>query len=279
MNTNMKTIPKTIHYCWFGNNEKTELAKKCIESWRKNCPDYKIIEWNESNFDVNFSRFTKEAYEKKKWAFVSDCARLKIIYENGGIYFDTDVELIGKMDPFLNCEGFFSTEDNVTISTGLGFGAIKGNKLVKKMLDDYMDTGFVVNGNHYMDEPCPIRNSKSIKTTLDSLGNRNGVCESDGNYFYGTEFFCPYNNRTRELCVTEKTVAIHHYAGSWLDKKEIRIKKNRQKICKLFGPKVGEKICKLYTFPHKSYKRIKTLGIKKTITFYYNKYLLRKGRI
>ena len=93
-----KVIPKIIHYCWFGGNELSELAKKCISSWRKYCPDYEIIEWNESNFDINLCQYVREAYKEKKWAFVSDYARFWILYNFGGIYMDTDVELITSID-------------------------------------------------------------------------------------------------------------------------------------------------------------------------------------
>ena len=79
-------IPKVIHYCWFGRNKKSKSVLKCIQSWKKYCPDYEIIEWNEDNFDVNCIPFVKEAYDAEKWAFVTDYARLKIIFENGGIY-------------------------------------------------------------------------------------------------------------------------------------------------------------------------------------------------
>ena len=128
-------IPKVIHYCWFGRNEKSDLIKRCIESWQKYCPEYQIIEWNENNFDVNTCEYTREAYLARKWAFVSDYARLKIIFENGGIYLDTDVELKQGLDNCLNYDAWFAQDDIRYINTGLGFGACKGNLLLKKMLD------------------------------------------------------------------------------------------------------------------------------------------------
>ena len=135
-------IPKVIHYCWFGRNEKPNLFYKCFESWKKYCPDYEIIEWNEDNFDINMIPYVKEAYEAKKWAFVADYARLWIVYHYGGIYLDTDVELLRPLDNLLASEAFFGSEDEKSIATGLGFGARKGNNVVKCMLLDYSDQHF-----------------------------------------------------------------------------------------------------------------------------------------
>lgn len=261
------TIPKTIHYCWFGNNQKSELIKKCINSWKKMCPDYEIIEWNENNFDLSVNQYALEAYKEKKWAFVSDYVRLKIIYEYGGIYLDTDVELLSNLDDYINCNGFFSSEDNSTISTGLGFGAIKGNKLVKQMLDDYENLSFILPNGKINDEACPIRNSRSISNILDKLENRNDICIYNNNYFYPKEYFCPIDNTTGEIIITKKTMAIHHYDGSWLNKKDLRIKNNKRRICKIFGNRIGTKICKVYTFPHRVSKKIKLNGFKNTIKF------------
>ena len=117
-------IPKIIHYCWFGSNPLSETAQECIASWRKYCPDYEIKEWNENNFDLNCCNFVKEAYEAKKWAFVRDVARLKIIYEEGEIYLDTDVQVVKSFDDLLNNQCFLGEETSGCIKTGLGFGAM-----------------------------------------------------------------------------------------------------------------------------------------------------------
>ena len=129
-------IPKKIHYCWFGGNPLPELAIKCIESWKKYCPDYEIIEWNESNFDVNALKYTKEAYENKKMAFVSDVARMYALVNIGGIYMDTDVEVYKPLDPFLNDEGFTGFED-IHYPVTATMGAVKNNPVIKLMLDYY----------------------------------------------------------------------------------------------------------------------------------------------
>lgn len=120
-------IPKKIHYCWFGMGEKPELAKKCIQSWKKYCPDYEIIEWNEDNFDIDQYPYLRWCYDNKKWAFLSDFARLLVVYQNGGIYFDTDVELIKTPDELLGCNAFFGFENDKNIATGLGFRASAPN--------------------------------------------------------------------------------------------------------------------------------------------------------
>ena len=129
-------IPKKIHYIWFGKGEKNERVKHCIESWKKYLPDYEIIEWNEDNFDINYNDFTKSAYENKKWAFVSDVARLWVLYNEGGIYMDTDVEVYKPLNEFLNEEGFTGFED-VHYPVTATMGAVKGNPVIKLMLDYY----------------------------------------------------------------------------------------------------------------------------------------------
>lgn len=133
------SIPKIIHYCWFGRNEKPELVKKCIESWKKHCPDYEIIEWNEDNVDVNFCSYSKRAYKQKRWGFAVDVLRMKIIYENGGIYLDTDVELVNNLDSLLNNAAWFGYGTDIEINTGSGFGAEKGNPFIKTILEHYVN--------------------------------------------------------------------------------------------------------------------------------------------
>ena len=128
-------IPKVIHYCWFGRNELPEKHKEYIATWKKYCPDYEIVEWNEDNFDVSCNQYCAEAYSAKKWAFVSDYARLKIIYDNGGIYFDTDVEVIKNMSPLVfNDIGFLGFQNSMEITTGLGFGVFVNPKVSQSLV-------------------------------------------------------------------------------------------------------------------------------------------------
>lgn len=217
-------IPKTINYCWFGNNEKPLIVKKCIESWKKYCPDYKIIEWNEKNFDININNYVKEAYRQKKYAFVSDFARLWIIYENGGIYLDTDVELIRNIDDILENKTFFATEDNIYVNTGLGFGSQKNSEILKKLIDDYSDINFIGENGKMDKTTCPVRNTKVIekyintKVDFDKKTVINDIC------FYSKEFFCPLDYETKKMEITNNTFAIHWFSGTWMNKKEKMLK-------------------------------------------------------
>jgi mannosyltransferase OCH1-like enzyme len=134
-------IPKKIHYIWFGRGEKNDRVKHCIESWKKFLPDYEIVEWNEDNFDINFNDFTRKAYEEKKWAYVSDVARLWVLYNEGGIYMDTDVEIYKPLDEFLDNEGFTGFECVPHLSTAT-IGAEKGNPVIKLILEYYNSIDF-----------------------------------------------------------------------------------------------------------------------------------------
>ena len=218
-------IPKIIHYCWFGRNPLPELARKCIASWRKYLPDYEIKEWNEDNFDVNIIPYTAEAYAQKKYAFVSDYARFWILYRYGGIYFDTDVEVIRPLDDIIarGCFMGFETDPNpkqgdaASVAPGLGLGVNPGLGLIKKMLDYY-------NGRHFVRE-ANMRNQITVvhiatKVLMDSgLAYRPGIQQVDGVWIYPSEYFCPINVTTGRIHVEKNTRTIHHYAGTWVDKK------------------------------------------------------------
>ena len=157
-------IPKKIHYCWFGHNQLPESAKKCINSWKKFCPSFDIIEWNEENFNIDACpQYVKDAYSQKKWAFVTDYVRLKVVYENGGIYFDTDVELISRIDSLLKYNAYFGFEDGVYVNTGLGFGAVKGMGIIK------MDFHFILRGNFRQKNVVPLFAAKVRRQGLPLL--------------------------------------------------------------------------------------------------------------
>lgn len=146
-------IPKTIHYCWFGRNPKPELVERCIASWKQYCPDYEIIEWNEDNYDVNSIPYTAEAYAARKWAFVSDYARLKVVYDHGGIYLDTDVLLHNSLDELLQYDCWLASDDVRYINTGIGFGAIKEHHLIGTILSAYTQYSFPAGTNVLRDTP------------------------------------------------------------------------------------------------------------------------------
>ena len=218
-------IPKIIHYCWFGRGPLPELAQKCIASWKKYLPDYEIKEWNEDNFDVNIIPYTAEAYAAKKYAFVSDYARFWVLYKYGGIYFDTDVEVIRPIDDiiakgnFMGCETDASKDgsDAASVAPGLGLGVNPGLGLVKKMLDYY-------DGQHFVHEAV-MRNQITVvhiatKVLLDNgMKNIPGVQQVGDVWIYPSEYFCPINVTTGRIHVEKNTRTIHHYAGTWVDKK------------------------------------------------------------
>lgn len=217
-------IPKIINYCWFGRNKKSKKILRCIESWKKYCPEYKIIEWNEDNFDVNCNVYVKEAYERKKWAFVSDYARIKIIYETGGIYFDTDVELVKGIDHLLKYDGFFAFErtSNHYINTGLGFGAQKGLVILRELLEQYDNISFVNNDDSLDLLPCPDRNSLVFNKYCDFTSDE--IQECNDIIFLPCDYMCPVDYTNNRITLTNNTISIHHYAGSW-EPVKTRIKK------------------------------------------------------
>lgn len=252
-------IPKTIHYCWFGRNPKPELLKKCIASWHRYCPDYEIIEWNEDNFDVCMNSYVKEAYEARKWAFVADYARLWIIYHHGGIYMDTDVELIKSLDPLLGNRAYFGIEDTCLINTGLGFGAEKGNPVVGWMLGDYEGIHFLNEDGCFDLLTCPVRNSQSIAEHIPEI--RNEVITTENAVFYPSDFFCPLSADGRTMSKTKNTYSIHWFSATWLNEQEkivhdYRVMKN--KCIRYFGKIIGSYLVRLlYLFKPRERKVVK----------------------
>lgn len=220
-------IPKVIHYCWFGKKEKPFVVKKCIESWKKYCPDYQIIEWNEDNYDINSNLYCKQAYEAKKWAFAADYARLWIIYTYGGIYLDTDVEMVKSWDPLLKHECFFGRQPGFQVNTGVGFGAVKGHALVKRMLDDYSDISFMKENGEMDLWTCPHRNSQWLFNN--GLRKDDSYQEIAGAAIYPIEYFSPKDAWSRKTKKTSNTYSIHHCDGTW-NPKETRIEHIRRYI-------------------------------------------------
>ena len=232
------SIPKKIHYCWFGNGKLPPLAEKCMKSWEKFCPDYEIICWNEENFDINENRYVKEAYEAKKWAFVSDYARLKVLYENGGVYLDTDVEIIKPIDSLTENGGFMGFERDGVVATGLGFACEKGNSVVGRLLEDYEGIPFVLEDGSYDMLPCPDRNSKALKELGMDLSVQDQIFM--GIHFLPVNYLCPMDYYTGKTNITSNTYSIHHYSASWTSKKTKRTVFLKRIIgvdlyCKLYG--------------------------------------------
>jgi len=207
------SIPKVIHYCWFGNGKMPALSEKCIKSWKKYCPDYEIICHTEETFDFAQNRYAKEAYEAKKWAFVSDYARLKILYDAGGIYLDTDVELIRPLDELIREHGFMGFDDHGLIATGLGFSCEAGNPAVGEMLRDYEDLPFVQPDGAFDLTPCPERNTEALKRLGMDLEQKNQVFL--GIRMLPEEYLCPMKYESGKKIITENTHSIHHFSASW----------------------------------------------------------------
>lgn len=227
-------IKKTINYCWFGHGKKSELILKCIESWKKYCPDYDIVEWNEDNYDIHKNKYMEEAYNNKKWAFVSDYARLDIIYNNGGIYLDTDVEIIKSMDKIIEGKKAFFCVENEYINTGLGFGAEKGCLILKELLESYDKISFVKSDGTLDVLSCPVRNDTVFKNYIDK-SKINEIQIANNIYFYPKEYFCPLDYETKILNKTSETVGIHWYGESWLTPQK-RLKKKLKRIyVRIFG--------------------------------------------
>lgn len=225
-------IPKIIHYCWFGGSPMPALALQCIASWKKYLPDYEIKEWNESNFDVDMIPYTAEAYRKKKYAFVSDYARFWIMYHYGGIYFDTDVEVIRPMEEIVakgNFMGFEVDPDGENsprkyapryafgINPGLGIGMEKGHPFTAQMLSFYTDLHF--------EECVKIEFYKTVvfyttdKLIELGLEDRKGIQKVNDIFLYPHEYFAPIDVITRRLHITKNTYSIHRYMGSWDNEK------------------------------------------------------------
>lgn len=212
-------IPKTIHYCWFGGKEKPEDVKKYIESWKKYCPDYEIKEWNESNFDIHENDYCREAYEAKKWAFVTDYARLKALYEEGGFYMDTDVEVVKSLDPLRVYDAVSGYESATHIPTGT-MGACRDNEWIGMLLHDYDHRHFIKkDGKLDLTTNVDVITSMTVNKYQVRL---NGELTHFGHnmVLLPFDYLCAKDLDTGEICKTSNTYTIHHFAASWLPEDE-----------------------------------------------------------
>lgn len=233
-------LPKVIHYCWFGRNPLPESAVKCIKSWQKYLPDYEIKEWNEDNFDVNIIKYTIEAYEAKKYAFVSDYARFWILYNFGGLYFDTDVEIIKPMNDIIENGAFFGAEIDgdfkknlkPKIAPGLCIGAEKGMSLFKSILNKYSTLSYIgKDGTFNKYTMIPLVTDLLIENGLKS---GNCIQHVSGMNIYPAEYFNPLDVATGVLNITENTRSIHWFMASWLPPQSKWKKKTKQLIRRIF---------------------------------------------
>lgn len=240
-------IPKIIHFCWFGGNPLPLKVKKCIESWKKYCPEYRIIRWDESNFDISEMEYIKQAYDRRKYAFVADYVRLFAVEKFGGIYLDTDVELIKNLDDFLKYDAFFGMEEKGKVNTGIGFGAIRNSSIVNELKKLYNGLIFF-DGSHENTKTCveyaePIFKSLGLKEE-----NKLQFFDNKSIAIFSTDFFCPQSMENGKISITENTYSIHHYDASWkkhpfFDRYSTRIKIKIHKFVNfIFGEGTYEKI-------------------------------------
>jgi mannosyltransferase OCH1-like enzyme len=239
-------IPKIIHYCWFGGNSLPELAQKCIASWKKYFPAYEIKEWNESNYDVHKIPYISEAYNAKKYAFVSDYVRFDILYTYGGIYFDTDVEVIKSFDNILRNGGFMGLEEAGKTAAGLGVGCNAGLGVVYQILEFYATIHFLnSDGSYNLHTVVEYVTEILLKHGLKSENTIQSVAEFT---IYPTDYFNPQPLKTGILTITHNTHSIHYYDGSWTSDNEKKWKIFRKKYLKIFGYKLGSLIAFIYFF-------------------------------
>lgn len=261
-------IPKIIHYCWFGENPLPDTAIKYIDTWKKYCPTYEIREWNEKNFDINCCTYVKEAYENKKWAFVTDYVRLYALVNYGGIYMDTDVEVLKSLDKFLDNRAFSGFEKEDAIPTGI-MGCEQGNELFNELLHYYDNRHFVDNNGQFdMTTNVQTITNMLLKKGL-KLNNTFQVVE--GFALYPKDYFCPKDYETGLIDITSNTYTIHHFNASWHSKYFQRASIITGKIVKKYGVSKGKKISYIVTAPLKVCDRIYEDGFIKAINHYLRK--------
>lgn len=242
-------IPKTIHYCWFGRGNKPKSAEKCIASWKKFFPDYEIKEWNEDNYDIKKIPYISQAYDAKKYAFVSDYVRFDVLYQYGGVYFDTDVEVIKSFDDilkngaFIGCEidgsfpegtvGIHLTRYAVQTNPGLGIAAAPGLGIYKEILDFYETLSFIRSDGTY--NAATVVGYTTDILLKNGMKNIKGIQNVAGITVYPKEYFNPLDSSTGKFEITQNTHSIHWYSMSWLSPRERLRSKITQPFHRVFG--------------------------------------------
>ena len=232
--SDIQKIPKKIHYCWFGGKPIPEKNRIWMESWKKYCPDYEIIEWNEANYDVGKCAFMRQAYDAKAWGFVPDYARLDIIYHYGGIYLDIDVEIIKNPDDLLYQDGFCGIDCSKKISLGLGFGAVKGSHLLKELLNVYETLRFDAR-----EKTASPTFESNIYKQFGYVENGNLQC-IDGMTVYPEKVLSGKDNGVGLISATSETFFIHHYDASWCSEEQIASRDRMHLFYKMISQEEGK---------------------------------------
>jgi hypothetical protein len=265
-------IPPIIHYCWFGGRALPESAQKCIASWEKYFPDYEIKEWNESNYDAHKIPYIHEAYNAKKYAFVSDYARFDILYQHGGIYFDIDVEALKPFDRILENGGFMGFETNGCVNPGLGVGCASGENIVRQILELYGTLRFLNTDGSY--------NERTVVEYITAILKKNGLKEEnavqklDGFTIYPIDYFNPKNFVTGNIMITANTYSIHHFAMSWFSELDIFLITRRRNIIARLGNNIPTRAL---LFVMNFVTRCGKIGVKNTLSYYIKRYIVKKG--
>lgn len=241
MSETKELIPKVIHYFWLGGAEKPESVMKCIESWKKNCPNFEIKEWNEKNYDIHKHPYMEKAYKEKKWAFVPDYGRLDIMYQYGGIYLDTDVEILKDLTPLCKFKAYKGFENDECVNDGQGFGCMPGLPIFKEMMAcydgkepyDYSD-----GKEEYIESP-KLCTKVLLQHGLKQDGTRQTVADIE---ILPSEYLCPLDYDTGRMNITENTYSIHHFDASWHGKGAKKAQLLMWRLNRIFGKRIGRKI-------------------------------------
>lgn len=233
-------MEKIIHYCWFGKGKKNKKILKCIDSWKKYLPNWKIKEWNEENFDISSNKYVKQAYDLKKYAFVSDYVRMYALFNEGGLYLDTDIEIRRNFEKELfNKKMIISYELDNTVMTGLIY-TVNNNPIIKEALEYYQDKEFIISNGKIDDIPNTMFFSEIIKNKGFFLNGK--YIEKDRISIYPYDYFCAFDMKNSCYNITSNTYAIHHYDGSWQCGLNLLLSKFRRKIFGIIGRKNITKI-------------------------------------
>lgn len=237
-------IPKVIHYCWFGGGPLNDLSQKCISSWSRLCPDYRLVRWDETNYDVTKNEYMRRAYEAKKWAFVSDYARLDIVYRHGGIYLDTDVELIKPLDQVLGEKAFMGIEYSLCVNTGLGIGGEPGVELFRLLRDDYESEAFIRPDGSLNMVPCGVYQTKRLEELGYIREDRQQVV--DGVTLFPSRVLASRDWYYGTLKITKETIAVHHGAATWLNPEQQTLRNRQHDLVARYGRRLGGALANLY---------------------------------